>query len=312
MKRPRRIKIVVGTRGSQLALIQAEQVAQVLEARWADLKVEIKIIKTRGDDEKTAVADIRAGRKGLFTGAIENALLENQIELAIHSAKDLPSIMATKTEIAAVLSRAAVGDVLVATTPCDLNSLAPDGIVATGSVRRKHQLRWKRPDIEIVDLRGNVPTRLQKLATDRWHAIILAQAGLERLGLSLNEQRIDFEGNEFFATLLPPEVFLPAGGQGVIALQVRSDDEQLRDLVDAINDFDTRLALRAEREFLRLLHADCDQPVGVLATVDGSMMKIRGQIFDIGATAPRQGSVEGASEDAEKLAAQLLEKINAE
>ena len=157
-----------------------------------------------------------------------------------------------------------------------------------------------------------MPTRLQKLATDRWHAIILAQAGLERLGLNKNEQRIDFEGNEFFATLLPPEVFLPAGGQGVIALQIRSDDEQLRDLVDAINDFDTRLALRAEREFLRLLQADCNQPVGVLATVDGSTMKIRGQIFDIGATAPRQGSVEGPSEDAEKLAAQLLEKINGE
>jgi hydroxymethylbilane synthase len=312
MKRPRRIKIVVGTRGSQLALIQAEQVAQALEARWADLKVEIKILKTRGDDEKTAVADVRAGRKGLFTGAIERALLENQIELAIHSAKDLPSILAPKTEIAAVLSRAGVNDVLVTTTPCDLNSLAPDGIVATGSVRRQHQLRWKRPDIEIVDLRGNVPTRLQKLATDRWHAIILAQAGLERLGLNKNEQRIDFEGNEFFATLLPPEVFLPAGGQGVIALQIRSDDEQLRDLVDAINDFDTRLALRAEREFLRLLQADCNQPVGVLATVDGSTMEIRGQIFDIGATAPRQGSVEGPSEDAEKLAAQLLEKINGE
>ncbi|SRR6266567_6292691 len=312
MKRPRRIKIVVGTRGSQLALIQAEQVAQALEARWADLKVEIKILKTRGDDEKTAVADVRAGRKGLFTGAIERALLENQIELAIHSAKDLPSMLAPKTEIAAVLSRAGVNDVLVTTTPCDLNSLAPAGIVATGSVRRQHQLRWKRPDIEIVDLRGNVPTRLQKLATDRWHAIILAQAGLERLGLNKNEQRIDFEGNEFFATLLPPEVFLPAGGQGVIALQIRSDDEQLRDLVDAINDFDTRLALRAEREFLRLLQADCNQPVGVLATVDGSTMKIRGQIFDIGATAPRQGSVEGPSEDAEKLAAQLLEKINGE
>jgi hydroxymethylbilane synthase len=312
MKRPRRIKIVVGTRGSQLALIQAEQVAQALEARWADLKVEIKILKTRGDDEKTAVADVRAGRKGLFTGAIERALLENQIELAIHSAKDLPSMLAPKTEIAAVLSRAGVNDVLVTTTPCDLNSLAPNGIVATGSVRRQHQLRWKRPDIEIVDLRGNVPTRLQKLASDRWHAIILAQAGLERLGLNKNEQRIDFEGNEFFATLLPPEVFLPAGGQGVIALQIRSDDEQLRDLVDAINDFDTRLALRAEREFLRLLQADCNQPVGVLATVDGSTMKIRGQIFDIGATAPRQGSVEGPSEDAEKLAAQLLEKINGE
>jgi hydroxymethylbilane synthase len=201
--------------------------------------------------------------------------------------------------------------VLVATTPCDLNSLAVDGIVATGSVRRKHQLRWKRPDVEIVDLRGNVPTRLRKLATDQWHAIILACAGLERLGLDPSRARIKFEESEFFTALLPREVFVPAGGQGVIAMQIRSGDEQLREIVDAINDFGTRLALRAEREFLRLLDADCNQPVGVLAVVDGSIMKIRGQIFDLGATAPREDLVQGPSEDAEKLAAQLLEQIRA-
>jgi hydroxymethylbilane synthase len=217
--------------------------------------------------------------------------------------------LALGTEIAAVLPRAAVGDVLVATTPCDLNSLAADGIVATGSVRRKHQLRWKRPDLEIVDLRGNVPTRLRKLATDRWHAIILAHAGLERLGLRPSDGQINFEGSEFSTALLPREIFLPAGGQGVIAMQIHSGDEQFREIVDAITDFDTRLALRAEREFLRLLDADCNQPVGVLAVIDGPTMKIRAQIFDLGATEPREGFVEGRSEDAEKLAARLLEQI---
>jgi hydroxymethylbilane synthase len=309
MNRPRRIKLVVGTRGSELAVIQTEQVLQALETRWADLKGEMKIIKTRGDDEKTAIQDIRGGRKGLFTSAIERALLTNQIDLAVHSAKDLPSALAPKTEIAAVLPRAPVDDVLVATTPCDLNSLPKDGIVATGSVRRQHQLHWKRPDLEIVDLRGNVLTRLRKLALHRWHAIILANAGLKRLGLDPDNALIKFEGNEFWAALLPREIFLPAGGQGVIAMQIRSDDEQLRDLVGAINDFDTRLALRAEREFLRLLDADCNQPVGVLADLDGATIKIRAQIFDLGATAPRKGFVEGPSEDAEKLAAHLLEKI---
>jgi hydroxymethylbilane synthase len=312
MKRPRRIKIVVGTRGSELALAQTQLVVRGLEARWADLKFEVKVIKTRGDDAKTAIRDVRAGRKGLFTGAIEQALLKKRIDLAVHSAKDLPSTLAPKTEIAAVLPRAVVDDVMVATTPCDLNSLAVDGIVATGSVRRKHQLRWKRPDLEIVDLRGNVPTRLRKLATDQWHAIILAHAGLDRLGLNSGDGQINFENSEFFAALLPREIFLPAGGQGVIAMQIRSGDEQLREIVNAINDFDTRLALRAEREFLRLLHADCNQPVGVLAVVDGPIMKIRGQIFALGATAPREGFMQGPSEDAEKLAAQLLEKINAE
>ena len=311
MKRSRRIEIVVGTRGSELALRQTGLVVDALQARWAGLKFEIKIIKTRGDNAKTAIADVNAGRKGLFTGAIEQALLKKRIDLAVHSAKDLPSALASGTEIAAVLPRAAVDDVLVATRPCDLNSLAVDGIVATGSVRRKHQLRWKRPDLEIVDLRGNVPTRLRKLATDQWHAIILAHAGLERLGMNPSDARVEFEGSEFFTALLPREVFVPAGGQGVIAMQIRSGDEQLRDLVTAINHFETRLSLRAEREFLRLLDADCNQPVGVLAVIDGTIMKIRGQIFDLGATTPREGLVEGPSEDAEKLAAHLWERVRA-
>jgi hydroxymethylbilane synthase len=311
MKRPRRIKIVVGTRGSQLALTQTQLVVQGLRTRWADLKFEVKVIKTRGDDSKTAIPDIRAGRKGLFTGEIERALVTDGINLAVHSAKDLPSNLAPGTEIAAVLPRAIVDDLLVATTRCDLNSLAADGIVATGSVRRKHQLRWKRPDLEIVDLRGNVPTRLRKLATDRWHAIILAHAGLERLGLDPGRARIQFEESEFYTALLPREIFVPAGGQGVIAMQIRSDDEQLREIVTAISDFDTRLALRAEREFLRLLNADCNQPVGVLAVVDGPVMRIRGQIFALGATTPREGFAQGPSADAEKLAAQLLEQTRA-
>jgi hydroxymethylbilane synthase len=310
MKRPRRIKIVIGTRGSELALRQTGLVVDALQSRWADLKFEIKIITTRGDDEKTAIADVRAGRKGLFTGAIERELVTDRIDLAVHSAKDLPSTLAPNTEIAAVLPRSGTDDVLVATTPCDLNSLPGDGIVATGSVRRQHQLRWKRPDVEIVDLRGNVPTRLRKLATDRWHAIILAAAGLERLGLKPNRARIEFEESEFFTAILPREVFVPAGGQGIVAIQIRSDDEQLREIVAAANHFDTRLSLRAEREFLRLLHADCNQPVGVIATVDDATMKMRGQIFDLGATAPREGYCEGPSADAERLAAELLQQIN--
>lgn len=310
MKGPRRIKIVIGTRGSKLALTQTEMVVEKLRTRWADLNFEIKVIKTRGDDSKTAISDIRAGRKGLFTGAIERELIQRKINLAIHSAKDLPSTLSPKTEIAAVLRRAAVDDVLVATTPCDLESLPADGILATGSVRRQHQLRWKRPDLEIVDLRGNVPTRLRKLASGQWHAIILANAGLQRLELNSSEQGTEFEGNRFFTEMLPLEIFVPAGGQGIIAMQILSDNEQLREIVDAISDFDTRLSLRAEREFLRLLHADCNQPVGVLATVKGATMKICAQIFEIGATTPRQGVIEGPSEDAERLAAELLQQLN--
>src|SRR5437773_11058929 len=246
MKRPRRIKIVVGTRGSQLALTQTQLVVQGLQARWADLKFEVKVITTRGDDSKTAIPDVRAGRKGLFTGEIERTLVTEDVDLAVHSAKDLPSNLASGTEIAAVLPRAGVGDVLVATTPCDLNSLAVDGIVATGSVRRKHQLSWKRPDLEIVDLRGNVPTRLRKLADSDWDAIILARAGLERLGLSPTLKRVNFEGWRFFLEVLPCKVFLPAGGQGIIALQIRSSDRRAKTIVDPVNDHETLLCLRAE------------------------------------------------------------------
>jgi hydroxymethylbilane synthase len=304
-------KLVIGTRGSELARTQAQMVSDRLRARWADLMVEMKIIRTSGDDKHAAPALGRAGRKGLFTAEIERALLAEDVDLAVHSAKDLPSELSAGTEIAAVLPRAAVDDVLVAIEQWDLHSLPSSGIVATGSVRRKHQLRWKRPDLDIVDLRGNVPTRLRKLATDQWHAIILAQAGLERLGLKTNSNLIRFEGSEFFTELLPRETFLPAGGQGVIAVQIRSSDERARLLLEPINDFDTRLCLRAEREFLRLLHGDCNQPVGVLALVTGTTMKLRAQVFDLEATTPREGSVEGPSEDAERLAAKLLAEITA-
>src|SRR4029077_7157131 len=114
----------------------------------------------------------------------------------------------------------------------------------------------------------------------QWHAIILARAGLERLGFVPDEGSIDFEGTKFSASILPCEIFLPAGGQGVIAIQARSEDERLKEIVEPMNDFDTRLCLRAEREFLRLLHADCNQPIGVLATVEGTLMKIRSQVFE--------------------------------
>jgi hydroxymethylbilane synthase len=299
---------MLGTRGSELAQRQTQMVADGLRARWADLKIETKIVRTSGDEQKARETIQRAGRKGLFTAEIERALLAGDVDLAVHSAKDLPSELAAGTDIAAVLPRGPVDDVLVSVEPWNLDALPANGFVATGSIRRKHQLRWKRPDLEIVDLRGNVPTRLRKLATDQWHAIILARAGLDRL--SLSGRNVRFEGSEFFVEALPREVFVPAGGQGVIAIQLRSNDERVRLLVEPLNDFDTRLSLRAEREFLRLLHGDCNQPVGVLATIDGSVMKIRAQVFEVGATAPSEAAIEGPSEEAERLAAELFKQID--
>jgi len=304
-------KIVLGTRGSELARTQARMVADRLHAHWPDLTIETRIIRTLGDesDRKTKSLDHRAGRKGLFTAAIERALLARDVDLAVHSAKDLPSELSRGVEITAVLPRGLVNDVLVAKRAGGLAALAEGATIATGSVRRKHQINWQYPHLEIVDLRGNVPTRLRKLAENNWNAIVLARAGLDRLGLSLARNEINFEGRQFFAEILSHEIFLPAGGQGIIALQIRSDDESSREIIDPINDRDALLCLRAEREFLRLLQCDCQSPVGVLAEMENGKMKLRAQIFEHGSASPRQGEVEGPSENAEQLAAKLLKEI---
>jgi hydroxymethylbilane synthase len=233
----------------------------------------------------------RAGRKGLFTGEIERALAAGEIDIAVHSAKDLPSDAAPGLEVSGALPRAAVDDVLIKKVPWGLASMGSDAIVATGSVRRQYQLRWKNPQIQVAELRGNVPTRLRKLATNDWDAIVLARAGVERLGYDLSGGSFSFEDGVFHAEILPLDEFLPAGGQGVIAMQVRSSDEKTKTIVNATSDADTLLCLRAEREFLRLLQGDCDSPVGVLATVDNREMTLRAQVFTRPAEPPKTGKV---------------------
>jgi hydroxymethylbilane synthase len=325
-------KIVLGTRGSELARAQAHLVEKAIQAARPDFKIETKIIVTKGDkgggvfqvadheglraanspQDESAVADLRHGRKGLFTAEIERALLAGDVDVAVHSAKDLPSETSPCAEIAAVLPRAPTDDVLVSRHRDDLAALQEGATIATGSVRRRQQLLWKWPNLRIVDLRGNVPTRLRKLAENNWDAIVLASAGLERLGLSSTKSEINFEDRKFFIEVLPREIFLSAGGQGIIAMQIRADDERVRAIVGLVNDREALLCLCAEREFLRLLHGDCNSPVGVLATVKDGVMKLRGQLFDQSLGVPREAEVEGESEDVEGLAAQLLRRINAE
>jgi hydroxymethylbilane synthase len=248
----------------------------------------------------------------LFTAEIERALLSGQVDVAVHSAKDLPSETNPGAEIAAVLPRAPTDDVLVSKHPGGLAALPDSATIATGSVRRKHQLSWKRPDLNIVDLRGNVPTRLRKLAENDWEGVVLAQAGLKRLGLLFDQNAINFGGRQLFTEILPREVFLSAGGQGIIAIEIRADDEKVRAIVDLVNDRQTLLCLRAERNFLRLLQGDCNSPVAVLARIDTGKMKLRAQVFENGSATPREGEVEGEFEDGERLAAQLLRQIDGE
>lgn len=274
--------MILGTRGSELALAQSRLVEQAL-----GVAIATKIIRTSGDERKTP-SDARAGRKGMFTREIERALLEREIDLAVHSAKDLPSEMTAGLEIAAVLPRATAGDVLI---------VKNDRLrrIGTSSVRRQHQIRAKWPDAEPIDLRGNVPTRLRKLAeSDELDAIVLARAGLTRLMI-----RVDFRTQE-----LALDEFVPAGGQGVIAVQVRAGE--LHDSLRLIDHRETHLCLRAEREFLRLLNVDCNAPVGVHARFDSGVISMRAQLFGDGQT--RSGVAEGS--DPMTLAAHLFHQLN--
>ena len=303
-------KIILGTRGSELARAQARLVEKAIQAAQPDTKIETRIIMSRGD--KARLLDRQAGRKGLFTAEIERALLGGSVDVAVHSAKDLPSETNPDAEIAAVLPRGPLDDVLVSKHLGSFASLPQSAAVATGSVRRKRQLLWKRADLKLVDLRGNVPTRLRKLTNNNWDAIVLARAGLARLSLSpAAHHELSFEGRQLSIELLPPEVFLPAGGQGIIALQVRANDETMKAIVDLVNDHKTLLCLRAEREFLRLLHGDCNCPVGVLATIEGNKMKLRAQLFTDQSAAPREAEVEGVHNEREGLAVQLLNRLQA-
>ena len=298
-------EIVLGTRGSELALTQTRMVEEALARTRPLVKVATEIIRTTGDPEHVAPSELdrREGRKGIFTAELERALMEKRIDVAVHSAKDLPSEMDNALTITAVLPRGAVEDLLLRKSTAH----APIATIATGSVRRQRQTRWSNPAARVVGLRGNVPTRLRKFIESDWDAIILARAGLERLGFLPPE--FEFEGQKLFAEILPPENFLSAGGQGIIALQTRAADWVAREIMSSIDDVETHLCLRAEREFLRLLQGDCDLPVGVHARFMKSEMALRVQLFG-DALAPKTAS--GRGSDPEKLAGEVFRKLERE
>ena len=300
-----RQEIVLGTRGSELALAQTQMVEEALARTRPSVKVETEIIRTRGDHERVTPSELdrTKGRKGIFTAELERALMEKRIDVAVHSAKDLPSEMDKALTITAVLPRGAVEDLLLRKSTAH----APVATIATGSVRRQRQTRWSNPAARVVALRGNVPTRLRKFIESDWDAIILARAGLERLGFLPPE--FEFEGQKVFAEILPPENFLSAGGQGIIALQTRAADWVAREIMSSIDDMETHLCLRAEREFLRLLQGDCDLPVGVHARFMKGEMALRVQLFG-DALAPKTASGRGG--DPEKLAGDVFRKLERE
>jgi hydroxymethylbilane synthase len=262
------MKIVLGTRGSSLALAQAELTrTRVLQLPGIE-EVELQVIKTTGDRR----LDLRlsdSGKKferGLFTKELEESLRSGQIDVAVHSLKDLPTELSKGLTIAAVLPREDPADVLISKKASSLGEIRPGGLIATSSPRRARQLQRIRPDLEIVDVRGNVPTRIHKLIKQsHWDGLILARAGLERLHLKIQAGRIQYGGDSLFAFTL--ESMLPAAGQGAIALQVLEKSAVIRELLQPVNDPATWFCVQAEREFLRLLGGGCEMPIGVRARV---------------------------------------------
>ena len=304
-------RFVLGTRGSALALAQVELTRAALLAAFPGLLVEQQVFITRGD-QKLDLSLLRAnqaGGKGLFTKELEDALLAGTIDVAVHSLKDLPGHNPPGLAVTAVLPRAATADVLIAREAASFEELPPGAVLGTSSVRRARQLRWLRPDIVIEEWRGNVQTRLRKLGeSGRVAGIILAQAGLERLGYDLAPGTLEFAPWQFRVASLGGHL-LPAIGQGAIALQSRVDRAEVAAILQKIDHAETHTAIRAERELQRLLAGDCGMPVGVRTTINGGRLHLRAILFGAESAAPQQAEAEGATDAPEAVAAQLFARL---
>lgn len=282
--------IRVGTRESALALAQSRLIVGLLGSRYPQLQFELVGMKTRGDVLLDTRLDLIGG-KGLFVNEIENALIEGRLDMAVHSMKDMPAVMPEQLTLAAVSEREDPRDALITMNGEGLASLPQGSVVGTSSIRREVQLLSLRPDLRIKQLRGNVLTRLDKLAAGEYDAIVLAAAGMNRLGLS--DRCTDY---------FKEEDMLPAIGQGILGIQVRKGGE-LQELVEPINCNDSWLALEAERRYMLRLDGGCTTPMAAHAVICGDSMKITGMRWD--------GSriIRAAAEGDKQQAAQLGERL---
>ena len=290
-------KIRVGTRGSNLALWQADFVRHSLEKLDPGTEFEQVIIKTEGDLDLTSSLS-RIGGQGVFTKEIEKALLSDQIDIAVHSLKDLPSKMPEGLMLGAVPERGPVEDILITESGCSLKELPERSRIATGSIRRKSQLLHKRPDLQVSDLRGNIDTRIRKLKDQGIDGIIMARAAVIRLKL---------EGLQY--AVFPTGEMIPAVGQGAIGIQVRSDDREIRNRVRTINHDNSFHAVNAERALLSTLDSGCQFPVGCLAEVSGDSLKIRGFVASDDGRIMLYDEIESRKEDSEKAGRMLAENL---
>jgi len=289
----------IGTRGSPLALAQARMVRTVLAAQNgvdADA-IEIVVIRTSGDRiQDRPLAE--AGGKGLFTKEIEEALLARTIDLAVHSAKDMPTALPEGLMLAACLPREDVRDAFISRKAAHLSDLPRGAVVGTASLRRQAMVKRLRGDLSVVPLRGNVETRIRKLEAREVDATLLALAGLKRLGLQDKATAI-FDAHEF----------LLAAGQGAITIETRRDDERVNALVAAIDDKDTQAAVAAERGFLALLDRSCRSPIAAHALVEGERIRFRGMIISPDGREAFEATREGARTDAAHLGADAAREV---
>lgn len=257
----------LGTRGSHLALWQANHVADRLRPVIEPRPVELVIIETHGDRDQASALSAMGGF-GVFTKAIQNALHDRRADVAVHSLKDLPTIPEPGLELVAVPPRGPTGDAFVSDKYRRFEDLPEGAVVGTSSLRRRAQLLNRRPDLRLIDLRGNVETRLRKLTEQALDAIILAEAGLVRLGLA-----------DRVTTILDPSWMLPAVGQGAIGLECRADDAATRDAVSALSDSDTFRRVQAERAMLYALGGGCLVPIGATSRVADGVLTLRGAVL---------------------------------
>ena len=292
-------RLRLATRGSALALAQAALVTDALRAAHPDLEVEIVRVQTEGDIDRTTPLSILGGR-GVFVRSVEEALVDGRADIAVHSLKDVPTAAADGLVLGAMLPRADPRDALIASHGQRLAALPAGARIGTSSHRRAALLHALRPDIQVTEVRGNVDTRLRRVADGDLDAVVLAAAGLERLG-RLGAATQIFEAMEF----------LPAPGQGVIAVECRADDVDTLALLALIDDAPARVAADAERGFLGALGTGCSLPVGAYAQVDGDLVALRAMLADEDGGAPLFGDASGALASAATIGRGLGERLHA-
>ncbi len=293
--------LTIGTRGSALALAQANLVAGLIRKKFRGVAVRLQVTKTTGDKILDAPL-AKIGSKGLFTKELEDALLSRDIDLAVHSLKDLPPDLPAGLALGAVLKRADVTDCLVSARKCTLKTLKSGAIVGTSSLRRQAQLLALRPDVRVESLRGNLDTRLGKLRSGRYDAIILASAGLVRL----NQPKL-LKGLHFYK--IPAAVMLPAAGQGALAVEIRKGDAATEKTVGFLNHAATQIQVECERAFLESVQGGCQIPIGIHSRLSGGKIFLDALVASVSGDRCIREKVSGSVKHAESLGRSLGKKL---